>query len=237
MKNNQSSQGFTLIELAIVISIIGLIVGTGMVSINPMIKRYQLTKTRNNLQEANSALLAYSLQKGNLPCPSNSTKIGKATCENTPIQKGFIPWQEIGLERNYAIDGFGRMMTYYIDSSYTNKSKLNCLSGSINWQNLKSDIKINDASNTHNQDGLMRPAYVLISHGENGKGAIMPSGAKFAYSEKIGTEEAHNSQITPSEGKYNDVILYSDSIGGKFDDVIISKTATRILLDTGCLKR
>ena len=83
----------------------------------------------------------------------------------------------------------------------------------------------------------MRPAYVLISHGENGKGAIMPSGAKFAYSEKIGTEEAHNSQITPSEGKYNDVILYSDSIGGKFDDVIISKTATRILLDTGCLKR
>lgn len=61
------NQGFTLIELAIVLIVIGLLIGLGASLIGPLTKRAKVTETREAVKQAKEAVLGYVVKNGYLP--------------------------------------------------------------------------------------------------------------------------------------------------------------------------
>ncbi len=60
-------EGFTLIELAMVLVVIGLLIGLGMGLIGPLTKRAKLIETRETVKQAKEAVLGYAVKNGYLP--------------------------------------------------------------------------------------------------------------------------------------------------------------------------
>ncbi|MEN2994389.1 MAG: putative Ig domain-containing protein [Thermodesulfovibrio sp.] len=61
------NQGFTLVELAIILIVIGLLVGLGASLIGPLTKRAKLTETRETVKGAKEAVLGFAVKNGYLP--------------------------------------------------------------------------------------------------------------------------------------------------------------------------
>lgn len=59
--------GFTLVELAIVLVVIGLLIGLGASLIGPLTKRAKLQETREIVKQAKEAVLGYAVKNGYLP--------------------------------------------------------------------------------------------------------------------------------------------------------------------------
>lgn len=133
MKNSAES-GFTLIELAVVILIVGLITAGTMLAIQPAINnaRYNTTKTR--LDNLSLAFASYAQNYGRLPCPAitNPTtepygapnNSGAAGLLGTGLTDdctggaggymGIVPFRALGLEEDAGRDGFGNLITYMV---------------------------------------------------------------------------------------------------------------------------
>jgi prepilin-type N-terminal cleavage/methylation domain-containing protein len=69
MKTRHSSQGFTLIELAIVLFIAGLILAGALGPLATQIEQRERQSTQEILVEIRENLIGYALANGHLPCP------------------------------------------------------------------------------------------------------------------------------------------------------------------------
>lgn len=65
--------GFSLIELAVVMAIVALLLGTVMVTLSAQTEQRNVEDTRRRLDQARELLLTYALVKGRLPCPARYT--------------------------------------------------------------------------------------------------------------------------------------------------------------------
>jgi len=103
-----SMRGFTLVELAIVLIIVGLLIGVGANMIGPLTKRVKLNESRDDLNKAKEAVVSFSMSRGRLPCPDvNNDGLEDLTgavctaCPNPPCRfpnvtlniKGTDAWQ------------------------------------------------------------------------------------------------------------------------------------------------
>jgi prepilin-type N-terminal cleavage/methylation domain-containing protein len=70
-KKFQNEKGFSLAELLIVISIIGILAGIVMMNMNGSQRSAKAAKLRGNLVTLREALLAYKLDHGFFPCTSS----------------------------------------------------------------------------------------------------------------------------------------------------------------------
>ncbi len=73
-----SSQGFTLIELAVVLTIVALVIGGLAVPMSKRIAEQQYTDTQANIDKAMDALVGFAIQNRRLPCPDVDTASGAA---------------------------------------------------------------------------------------------------------------------------------------------------------------
>jgi prepilin-type N-terminal cleavage/methylation domain-containing protein len=62
--------GFTLTELAVVLAIVGLLLGSLMYTLSAQTEQRNFEDTRRRLDQARELILAYALVKGRLPCPA-----------------------------------------------------------------------------------------------------------------------------------------------------------------------
>ena len=62
-----TSKGFTLVELAIVLVVIGLLIGLGASLIGPLTKRAKFAETRETVKTAKEAVLGFAVKNGYLP--------------------------------------------------------------------------------------------------------------------------------------------------------------------------
>lgn len=61
------SAGFTLVEIAMVLVIIGMLIGLGAGLVGPLVKRAKLTETRETVKEAYNAIIGYTVANKRLP--------------------------------------------------------------------------------------------------------------------------------------------------------------------------
>lgn len=111
--------GAFLVELAIVLLIVGLLLGGVMSSLSQqdLIKRTQRTEAR--LAEAREAVLGFAVANGRLPRPATSATNGaeRAACANEVQCTGFLPWVALGLQ---PLDGFDKLLRYSVTPAFAN---------------------------------------------------------------------------------------------------------------------
>ena len=189
--------GFTLVEMAIVLAIIALILGTSLALLSAQQDQRRIEETRDRLDAAREALIGYAIANGRLPCPANPTLadgvvgagIARApaataagcTADAAGTIQGTLPWATLGLPE---IDAWGHRFTYRVSAAFARITPSFALtdSGDINIRVATGGVIM--ATNT--------PA-VIVSHGANGFLAYLPSGAQLpASGDADETENADN---------------------------------------------
>lgn len=118
--------GFTLVEMAIVLIIVGLLISGIVVSIGAQQENGARSTTEKKLAEATEAILGFATANNRLPCPASAVSSGaEAFCieslpgpctETLVVQAhgrcsspytGFLPGRTLGLS---PVDNFGRAM-------------------------------------------------------------------------------------------------------------------------------
>lgn len=118
---NKISQGFTLIEMAIVLIILGLVLSALLMPIRAQRDLQAQRQTEDTLARAKQALLGYAQTFGRLPCPAtpltngNEAPIGGGACT---VISGFLPAATLGIQPTdndgFAIDGWNRPIRYAV---------------------------------------------------------------------------------------------------------------------------
>lgn len=180
------ARGFTLVELAIVVMLIGIVMTMGLKTLNATLDNSMASDTKAKQERIKMALISYLRTNGVLPCPDSSGDTLVATGEaSTPCQSapdkgyGVIPWQTLGISRETVIDGWGNYFTYRV---------ANGSGGSKNWTEKTSaanDFTVNElkaqtdaltiqelnANGSALVDVTKKAVVVILSHGKNGFGA------------------------------------------------------------------
>jgi len=118
-------QGFTLVELAIVLMIVGVLIGGLMVPLSAQLDIRNRAETDRTLADAREALLGYAAANGRLPCPASATSNGQeafvaggsaANGNCADFYGGFLPAVTLGITptdpNGFAVDPWGQRIRY-----------------------------------------------------------------------------------------------------------------------------
>ncbi len=200
--------GFTLIEVAIVIAISGLILFSIFKALALYSEEVALQKTKENIDILEASLSRYFQIYGRYPCPAKINDVvgdlnyGEETCDpgdlvagtnlgndirngnpvgdpDDTILVGMIPFNTIErcllndlsecasrdmyLSEETAYDGYGNRITYVVSSALTS---------SLTYSDNGGVIEIQDENRQSVLENPYSAHFVLISHGQNGRGAF-----------------------------------------------------------------
>ncbi|WP_170285876.1 type II secretion system protein [Propionivibrio limicola] len=162
--------GFTLAELAIVLTIIALLLGGMLIPLSAQRDIQQMNEAQRQLLEIKEALHGFAVINGRLPCPTTTSDpaaakygIEDASCVNVD---GYLPWKSLGLpetdpwgaRRSAAADPFTGYWRYRVDSAFASAFTLTT--------EPTSALTVKDASgNAMTQTTPNSPVAILYSTG------------------------------------------------------------------------
>lgn len=126
MQLARAARGFSLVELAVVLVIVGFLMVSGILAFNAQVDTRNYEETTRRLNVAADYVLAFAIANGRLPCPAapSSTGVESITagaCNNS--FDGFLPAQTIGFpyydSDRYALDAYGNRIRYAVASAIT----------------------------------------------------------------------------------------------------------------------
>ncbi len=129
-RRRASLAGFTLIEMAVVLVVIGLIILTVFPALQAARTSSQRSMTQTNLQSLMLATAAFAQANGCLPCPTPAATVGAGfgrvrgdtvadACKGCAAAEGIPPFVSLGLPMAAARDGWGRWITMRVDPDLT----------------------------------------------------------------------------------------------------------------------
>src|SRR5882724_10109009 len=102
-------RGFSLLEMAIVLVIIGVLLGGLLPTISSQVEQGRRTATRSYMTEVKEALIGYVIINGFLPCPTTTTDpantnygLADASCSTNAVAEGYLPWKTLGVSETDA---------------------------------------------------------------------------------------------------------------------------------------
>lgn len=245
------TRGFTLIEMAIVLVVIGMIVSGGLFIVSDIASGARRTETDQKLDVIERALIVYAIQNSCLPCPadrnmaSSGTNPGQAHhngstnpyyttgCTGADTDEcnstiGVVPWRNLGLSEQDIVDAWGTRISYSIGIGAD--SGIEDTDGMV--RTPPSDytppgtIDVNAAAG-----GVITSdaAYVLVSHGKD---------RAFGYSAitALLQNDTHGSGATdpqPENGDTDEVFVQDDlnEVANEdyFDDIVRFRTKPLIV--------
>lgn len=128
VRGRSAARGFTLVELAVILLIVGLILGSMMFTLSAQVEQSNRAETLRRLESAKELLLAFAIVNGRLPCPATAASAGQeappggGTC--TSSYGGFLPAMTIGFQPQdsqfYAVDAWGNPIRYAVSPTTWN---------------------------------------------------------------------------------------------------------------------
>lgn len=148
--------GFSLLEMAIVLAIIGLLMAGLLPSISNQIDQQHRSETRKLMEEIKDALYGFAISNGYLPCPASQVSgIEDRNGTSCNYRVGYLPWATLGVNQ---LDGWGRLFRYSASPQFT--------SGVFAISSV-ADITIKNLDGTYLSTASSVPV-VIVSHGSNG---------------------------------------------------------------------
>lgn len=240
--------GFTLIEIAVVLLIVGLVTVYGAKLIGALTEGSRARVTRQNMESIKLALQAFVARSGRLPCPAIETldptnptygleAPAPPACTGTQAigtptvaWRGVVPWKTLGLTGESAFDAWGNQVTYVVTNTTTglNSATVSGMRGSIYVHSTAPVLaglpgtgnQINACSTTADDNVCNAAAAVLlVSHGKAGAGAFTSTGARVPL--PTSAQELENTDTTRS------YVLAEPSDG--FDDIVTPHSPNDLL--------
>lgn len=125
-------KAFTLIEMAVVLVIIGLVISGLLVSLTAQVEQRNLIETRTTIDNVKEALLGYVMANGRFPCPAVAPNPGVVTAVESPFNAatagvactnsldGYVPGVTLGLTPTdtdgYVLDAWNNPIRYAISN-------------------------------------------------------------------------------------------------------------------------
>jgi prepilin-type N-terminal cleavage/methylation domain-containing protein len=166
----RKARGFSLIEMAIVLIIIGLISGITLPAIKVMLDWQKARTTAIHQDQIFYALASYANKNGFLPYAANP--INQDGVQEKGRRRGILPFADLGLPESIGKDGYQRWFTYVVDDFYGNSPKRA-------MENPLFEALGNTLCRDHEKQNAVtikgvpeKIAVVLISHGHQGRGAF-----------------------------------------------------------------
>lgn len=211
--------GFTLIELAIVLVIIGALVGSILGTLGARIENTRRAETQDALDKIKLSLYGFAMSQSpvRLPCPDTDNdgqeNMVGGSC-STLTSPGNLPWVSLGISRG---DAWASTYSYWVADEYSNAA------GFVVTTDATGVGRIDDSSGGNLISDNV--AAVIISHGKNLYGSIdvnntartgVPAGAEYDDErENLDTDAAapviYISRPVASEGAttaYDDIIIW-----------------------------
>lgn len=191
MLTKKNTSGFTLVEMAIVLMIVGLLLGGLIPALSAQMESQRINETRKSMGEIQDALTGFAIANGRLPCPADpAIAAGQAgagaerspPCSGTD-SAGVLPWATLGVNET---DAWGNRYTYRVTDYFADSiasatfgggcspSPAPALSSFALCSSGNLDVKA-AAGGTNVAANV--PA-VIISHGKNSAGAYTQLGAQ-----------------------------------------------------------
>jgi len=149
-----SHKGFTLIEMAFVLVIVGILVGLGAQLLPMLVKQNKLKDDRIFVKEVRTAIIGYALATGRLPFASADIN-GSETANRL---NGYLPWVTLGINGK---DPYQTILFYSVEShlTTTTPATLKTTIGQL--------INGTPAPDLFCDNGNLKVAFVVLSAGEN----------------------------------------------------------------------
>lgn len=238
-KSFRVDSGFTLIELAVVLAIVGILLGGFISALGSRIESANKNETKDELEEIKQAMLAYAFVNGFLPCPdcavaggncvagTEADGIGDYNAGTTSCSEnqgaGNVPWVTLGLGKS---DAWGTRYRYSVQNEYADYNVPFTLDnatgppGAINIQ--EPDFSVVTVPPGATAKTLANSVVaVIFSHGKNSYGGISEDNVARSGIPVANIDESNNND--------DDLVYYirpesaegAAIAGGEFDDILI----------------
>lgn len=166
--------GFTLVEMAVVLAILGLLLGGILLPLGQSLENTRRSDTTSQLAEVEDALYGFAQVNGRLPCPATPASAGQEAPLGGGVctrQHGFVPSATLGLTGSVngdglLLDAWGNPLRYSVTTA--NASAFTTANGmrTSGLAALAPDLRICGDAPCAAQLATNIPA-VLISMGKN----------------------------------------------------------------------
>lgn len=211
-------RGFSLIEVAVVLFILVLLLGSILIPLTTQVEQRQIADTEKALNEIQDALIGYAVANGYLPCPDTNNDgledvagTGRCATISGNIAAGRLPHNTLGLGSS---DLWGNRYTYVINEQFARRSPDTPFSLSTTGTSVRV-CTTSACSTTLSTTAVL----AVISHGKNGLGAV-----NFTTNNQNPLSASADEQ--DNYGTDADVVYRPQLSGGsdatvEFDDIVI----------------
>ncbi len=191
--------GFTLIEIAIVLVIIGLLISTLLAPLNAQLDIKNYNQVRTDLEQIKEALYGYAIVNGSLPCPDTNGDGISDACSSvfaSASTAGNLPWVTLGVQR---MDPWNNPYQYRVNNAFGTLFTL---------------------STTGTGAGILRvytDSTLATTVANNVPSVIYSSGKNGATQPPVSADELENT----TTGVKFDANFVSHNLSPTFDDVVV----------------
>lgn len=230
-------RGFSLVEVAIVLVIMGGIAAAAAMLGDGMVESAESQSTDTLMDTLEQSIAAYARISGRLPCPASEalaadhadfgrdTATPDGTCAGSTSAggdtvRGVVPFQTLGVSKSLAFDASGHRFVYYVDRRVT---------AEYAFQNLYAvdDSAIGSITVADLAGGIRtaKAVLALVGHGGSAHGAVDRSGTRIVVPD-AGSKELENADVdaagTPTAANSTLVqgVHGNAPDGTPFDDVV-----------------
>ncbi len=208
------SQGFTLIEMAIVLLIMGFLMGGLFMPLSMQMNQQKIKDTERTLETIKDALIGYAVINGNLPCPAldkGGHESSTNPCTTYNNSDGYLPWADLGVNK---YDAWGNIFRYRLDGSFSDSIP--------NPIVVEHELEIRDVNKVG--DGNLLSSFENIATDTNSNVvAIIYSCGKNGIPNKTNaiSEYSGANCSTASSTTSNNVYTKDGYVEDKFDDILV----------------
>lgn len=243
---NRKQSGFTLIELAIVLVIVGVLIGSFIGTLGARIDTTRRAETAEDLDRIKTALLGYAYSTGAgshyLPCPCTANcdtngglnpgqenRGGGGAC-TAVTAVGYLPWGTLGLKPG---DSWNTLYSYWVDPDFSDSATAFVLADTGSGQ-----VRTRSPNGANTPLVAGNVVAVVYSHGKNTYGGLSVAGDALPAIPAANVDEINNTDNNSEFVSRIPTGPDATTAGGEFDDIVLWITDYEIkarMIDAGML--